>query len=238
MAGKSFDLERDLPRIGQRAELLASWHMRFNGYFPISGFIVHDAGVVMQPGGQITEADILAIRLPHTEEAIKAPEGLIRVQADPHLDVRRGITDFAICEVSSLACKFNQLKDDGNVDEEFLKYCLRRLGHWKPADVTALAHKLSVKKAIGPTKGTRTRLLSFGATRANGLTGIKQITFECVLTYMATPLFGCYNDQLGVAGRLIVSDHQQWHPLICQVYKRLRGHQLPQQSPTEVAQWM
>ncbi len=184
MAGKSFDLERDVPRIGQRAELLASWYLRFNGYFPISGFIVHDAGVVKQPGGQITEADILAIRLPHTEEAIKAPNGVVRVQADPDLNIRPDIVDFAICEVSSLACKFNQLGDDGNVDEEFLKYCLRRLGHWKPTDVTALAHRLSVKKAIVPTSDSlvRVRLLSFGATQVDGLAGIKQITVERVLT--------------------------------------------------------
>ena len=129
MAGRTFDLEREVPRIGQRAELLASWYLRFNGCFPISGFIVHDAGVVKQPGGQLTEADILAVRLPHTEEAIKAPNGLVRVQADPDLDVRPGIAD-------------------------------------------------------------------------------------------------------------IVSDHHQWHPLICEAYKRLRGHKVREQNPTEVAHWL
>lgn len=53
-----------------------------------------------------------------------------------------------------------------------------------------------------------------------------------------TTLFGCYNENLGSVEELIVSDHHQWHRMICEVYKRLRGHKVRQQSPTQVAQWL
>lgn len=43
MAGKNFDLEREVPRIGRRAELLASWYMRFNCYSRYRGSFSHRA---------------------------------------------------------------------------------------------------------------------------------------------------------------------------------------------------
>ena len=45
-------------------------------------------------------------------------------------------------------------------------------------------------------------------------------------------------DQLGIVDGLIVSDHHQWHPPICEVYKRVRGHKVRQESPADVTQWL
>jgi len=175
---KPFDLGAAVPKLGQRAELIASWYLRFNGYFPLTSFILHDAGATKQPGGQITDADILAIRLPHTEEIIEGPTETIRVKTDPQLDVTGDLTDFIIAEVSSGECKFNWLNETNQaVEVKFLDYCLRRLGYWPPDAICEISEKLSVEKCTfsDETKRVRLRLLAFGSTRSDGSPGIQQI---------------------------------------------------------------
>lgn len=238
---KPFDLAAVVPRLGQRAKLIASWYLRFNGYFPMTSFILHDAGAAKQPGGQITDADILAIRLPYTEEIIKGPDELIiRVKTDPQLDVVPGLTDFIIAEVSSQKCKFYWLNEtDQTVEVKFLDYCLRRLGYWPPDVVPEISKKLSVEKWTfsDDAKRVRLRLLAFGVTRCDGLPGIQQITFEVAFEYMRD-LFSCYDPYSSEPTRRIVSDHKQWHPLICEIYRGLRGHKVEQRSPREIVTWL
>lgn len=237
---KSFDLDAVVPRLGQRAELVTSWYLCFNGYFPITSFILHDAGATKQPGGQITDADILAIRLPYTEEIIHGHVEPIYVKPDSQLDVGKDLTDFIIAEVSSQECKSPWISEnDQTVAVEFLDYCLRRLGYWPPDAVPAISEKLSVEKCTfsDDAKRVRLRLLAFGSTRCDGLPGIQQITFETVFEFMRD-LFGCYDPYSSEPTRKIVSDHKHWHPLICEVYRRLRGHKVEQSSPQEIVTWL
>ncbi len=237
---KPFDLDAAVPKLGQRAELIANWYLRFNGYFPLTSFILHDAGATKQPGGQITDADILAIRLPYTEEIIEGPAEPIRVKTDPQLDVARDFTDFIIAEVSSQECKFNWLNETNQVVEvKFLDYCLRRFGYWPSDAIPEISEKLSVEKCTfsDDTKRVRLRLLAFGSTRCDGLPGIQQITFETVFEYLRD-LFGCYDPYSSEQTRKIVSDHKQWAPLICEIYGRLRGHKARQHSPHEIVTWL
>lgn len=233
-----FDLAKEVPRPGQRAELLASWYLRFNGYFPLPGFILHDAGAVKQPGGQLTEADVLAVRLPHAEERIERPDGFIQVRVDSCLDVQPGVWDFALveatCQPPRGECKFNWMDEaSGRIEVSYLTYCLRRFGFWDPAAVPTLAGELSEKRIhmSGEPAPVRIRLLSFGVTPSEGLWGIRQVTFESVLQYFQRPLFGCY-------GPDIVSDHKQWHPMICEIYNRLEGHKTKRSSPGEILTWL
>jgi len=51
---------------GRRAEEVARWYFRLNGCFQ-TGFVLH----ADQPGRQITDADICAVRFPHTEEKLR-----------------------------------------------------------------------------------------------------------------------------------------------------------------------
>src|SRR5438128_2340588 len=48
-----------------RFEALATWYLRFNGYFTTPDFTVHP-DFRNQPGG--TDADVLAVRFPHSKE--------------------------------------------------------------------------------------------------------------------------------------------------------------------------
>lgn len=207
----------------------------------MTSFILHDAGATKQPGGQITDADILAIRLPYTEEIIKGPDELIiRVKTDPQLDVENGLTDFIIAQVSSQQCKFNWIHEtDQTVEVKFLDYCVKRFGYWPPDALPEISKKLSVEKCTfsDDAKHVRLRLLAFGVTRSDGLPDIQQITFEAVFEYMRD-LFGCYDPYSSEPTRNVVSDHKQWHPLICEIYRRLRGHKVKQNSPQEIVTWL
>lgn len=237
---KTFNLDAEVPRIGQRAELVASWYLRFNGYCPLTSFILHDAGATKQPGGQITDADILALRLPHTREIIKGSGKHIEIRTDPRLDVRRGITDFIIAEVSSEECKFDQIYKNSNTKKlEFLEYCLTRFGYWPPKAVSRICKDLSLGKYTlsDERRRIRLRLFSFGVRPSDTLPGIEQITFGTVFEYMRA-LWGCYDPFSSEPTRKIVSDHKQWHQMTCQIYRRLRGHKVKESTPSEVVAWL
>src|SRR5690348_6888261 len=70
-----------------RYELLASWYLRFNGYFTTPNFIVHK-DYRKRPGG--TDADILAVRFPcSTEFQLR-----FKFECDPRLVVYQDKIDF------------------------------------------------------------------------------------------------------------------------------------------------
>lgn len=237
---KVFDLDKEVPRPKDRAEQLASWYLRFNGFFPLTNFILHDAGAVKQVGGQLTDADVIALRPPHVEETIGGSDPIF---VQPHLDlkVQQGLWDFIIaevtCEPSRGECKFNWVDEDDKINVSYLTYCLRRFGFWDSTSVPAVARELSGKRSyssVTPMPAQlmfQLRLLSFGLTPSEKLWGIHQVTFESVLRYLQGPLFGCY-------GAGIVSDHKQWHPMISEIYNRLRGHKTKHSSPDEVLAWL
>ena len=53
-------------QVGRRAEEVAEWYFRLNGFFLIPGFIVHPDLIKRTPR---TEADLLGIRLKHSKES-------------------------------------------------------------------------------------------------------------------------------------------------------------------------
>ncbi len=82
-----------------RFELLATWYLRFNGYFTAPDFTVHP-DTKKQSGG--TDADVLAVRFPRSEEF----QSRFDFERDPFL-VKNDRTDFLICEVKSGLCDIN-----------------------------------------------------------------------------------------------------------------------------------
>lgn len=239
-----FCLEKEVPRIGKRAEIAASWYLRFNGYFLVDNFILHDAGLQKHPGGKLTDADILAVRFPHTQEIIKGHTRNIIVRSHSRLDVQQDLTDFIIAEVSSLKCKFNWIEPDcteQTIKRDFLEYALNRIGYWNQDRLADVSKKLSLEKSFHNIEAReRVRLLSIGVTSDETLhPGILQIRFSEIFKYMQEDLFGCYD--LGENGEIIekvMSDHSQWHPLICEIYNRLRGHKTKQHLPQDVVMWL
>jgi len=235
----AFDLRTQIPKIGERAEVLVTWYLRFNGFFPLPNFILHDAGVIKSPGQQLTEADILAIRLPFTKEVISAPNGTICTLRDPLLDIHDGTTDFLIGETCSEQCKFNWLGKSGKEQRLLFSYAVRRFGFWEKSEVAAVVECL-IKDRLWERGNARLRLFSFGIRRDTSGTlpnGIHQIALENTLDYLRS-LFSCYGQKPDRRGRNIVSDHGQWHPLIKEIYARLLGHKVQLQNPSDVSLWL
>lgn len=84
-----------------RFELLATWYLRFNGYFTTPDFTVHP-DFKKQSGG--TDADVLAVRFPCSEEY----QARFDFKRDPEF-VRSDRIDFLISEVKSGRCDINPI---------------------------------------------------------------------------------------------------------------------------------
>ncbi len=112
-------------------ERFVRWYLRFNGYFTIENFIIHNPerisdGLV----GNYTESDILAVRMPYSTEVV----GQLRIGNHGVLTLgAAGRHDLVIAEVKSK--KDNQPNDTWKLDHESLpdrftpiEYTLRFFG--------------------------------------------------------------------------------------------------------------
>ena len=60
-----------------------------------------------------------------------------------------------------------------------------------------------------------------------------------IFKYMKNGLFDCYDTfQRDTSARKILSDHKQWHPLICEIYNRLRGRKGKEKEPSDIVEWL
>jgi hypothetical protein len=241
----AFDISKEIPRIGQRAELLASWYLRFNGFFPLPGFVLHDAGSVKQVGGQISDADILALRLAYTSEVIEGINEDICTAHHQRLDVRDDLIDFVIAEVTSKReCKFNWLTLNDAQFRFNVQYVIRRFGYWPPdqqadvVDALATRRRFESSDEATPRDRVRVRLLSFGQQVSEQLSPeVLQITHGEVLEYLRS-LFGCYGPKTDNREGNFVSDHKQWPPMIKEIYNKLLGHKQSVVTPSHIVSWL
>ncbi len=189
---------------------------------------------------------LLAVRFPYTEEIIKGKAKDIQVKSHWMLDVRQNVMDFIIAEVSSTVCKFNWINPNSTeqiVNSDFLRYALRRIGHWNlpnshpPSQVCdELSHRKYYEDRLN---SERVRLMSIGVTHDENLTDIPQIEFEKIFEYMRDHLFNSYDLMEGQKViQKVVSDHKQWDPMICEIYNRLRGHKQKACDPADVVRWL
>lgn len=84
-----------------RYELLATWYLRFNGYFTVPDFVVHK-DYRTRPGG--TDADVLAVRFPNSHEFQRRFD----FEHDPALVTCGDKIDFVVCEVKKSTCDLNE----------------------------------------------------------------------------------------------------------------------------------
>ena len=138
-----------------RFELLATWYLRFNGYFTIQDFTVHP-DFQKQPGG--TDADILAVRFPHSEEF----QHRFNFNRDQAL-IRSNRTDFLICEVKAGRCDINQ-KTWRNPKRKNVEYAMSWMGFESDNDrIRELAAQLYGKGECDlPKENKCVRFICFG----------------------------------------------------------------------------
>ncbi|MEX0676257.1 MAG: hypothetical protein WD063_04240 [Pirellulales bacterium] len=117
---------------GERAEHVASWYFRLNGFLSIPGFIVHPDVVRRNP---LTEADLIAVRFPHSREIIgekpmKDDDCLVK------LATYRQIL-FLLVEVKLDVCNINGPWSDSRQGN--MQRVVRRLGFAEEAQIEQIA---------------------------------------------------------------------------------------------------
>lgn len=114
-----------------KAEHLATWYFRLNGFFTITNFVLHPS----RRGPQRTDADIVGVRFPYRSEFPDSPGGdepeFTRISSKPY---------FVIAEVKSSLCQLNGPWRDPN--KENVEAVLRDLGPFPLEQVEAVAEAL------------------------------------------------------------------------------------------------
>lgn len=114
-----------------KAECLAAWYFRLNGFFTITNFVLHPS----RRGSQRTDADIVGVRFPYRSEFPDSPGGdiaeFIRFPDKPY---------FLIAEVKRSLCELNGPWRDSN--KQNIQAVLRDLGLFPPEQVGAVAESL------------------------------------------------------------------------------------------------
>ena len=163
-----------------RYEMLATWYLRFNGYFTTPDFTVHPD---FKKSGHGTDADILAVRFPHSEEY----QLRFDFKRDPDLVLPSRI-DFVICEAKAGMCEINgtwRKKEWMNV-----QYAIRWMGFESDNKlVDEMAQQVYDKGYYEPEdKKLIVRLVCFGKTindqLAEELPGVKQVLHSRVVEFL------------------------------------------------------
>lgn len=167
----SLDQER-----GNRAEEVASWYFRLNGFFSIPGFIVHPDRIQRRPK---TEADLIAARFPYSAETLgerhMTDDDTVLAQIDP--SGTRIV--FALVEVKVDVCKINgpwSRLADGNMQR-----VIRRIGFAPEEDLATIANEM-YEKLRWENSSHVLQYVAVGSRKNDGLdrrySHLVQITFQ------------------------------------------------------------
>ncbi|WP_310551311.1 hypothetical protein [Paenibacillus glufosinatiresistens] len=119
------------------AEELVYWYLRFNGFFPLTNFVLHRQG--LQDGHQNADADLVAIRPKFVAEEVG--NGHRDEYLFGHFSPNTNIG--LICEVKS-ASRLN-LEKVHMRREDRIQYCLRRIGFFSETKVRLHAEELRTR---------------------------------------------------------------------------------------------
>jgi predicted metal-dependent hydrolase len=121
-----------------------NWRLVMAPEYVLRYLVTHEAvhlailGSRKQVGGQISDADILALRLAYTSEVIEGINENICTGHHQRLEVRDDLVDFVIAEVTSERdCKFNWLNLNDAQFRFNVQYVIRRFGYWPPDEQAA-----------------------------------------------------------------------------------------------------
>lgn len=121
---------------GRRAEDIASWYFRLNGFLTIAGFVVHPDQRRRFPR---TEADLLGVRFPHSREWISSRQ----MDDDPllmRIDETCRRTVFVLVEAKTDLCNINGPWSDRQ--SENMQRVVRRLGFADESLVGSIAAQM------------------------------------------------------------------------------------------------
>lgn len=126
---------------GVRAEEVAHWYFRLNGFLSIPGFIIHPDREQRYP---YTEADLIAVRFPYSLEILsdrtmKDDQVLLELNRLPQ-DSHPTRTIFVLVEVKTDLCRING--PWSNSERGNMQRVIRRLGFAAPDHIEEIAQKM------------------------------------------------------------------------------------------------
>ena len=180
---------------GERAEEVASWYFRLNGFLAIPGFVVH--GEV--PGRQITEADLLGVRFAHTVERLSGIKMTDERWMQELCD--EGHTLVVIVEVKASNCSVNRRWSERSAGA--MERAIRRLGFARPDEAETIANAMYDRLHW---KGSRyvLQFVSIGS-RCNGTNrerypDLVQLTWDDIAAFL-WERFSAFGKKKGVPGQ-------------------------------------
>jgi hypothetical protein len=162
-------------------ERLAYWFLRLNGFLTTENFIVHDE----KGGPQRTDADLLAVRLPHRREALHEKDGQDLWMEDYGCFAEKQLPFGAFVEVTNGHCKLNGPWTDPKKGN--LARALRALGALAIEEIQQASDAI-YKEGHYQSGDFELGLVSIGAkinqTLAHNMPGVVQITWNEVKAFI------------------------------------------------------
>lgn len=185
--------ESDSRARGERAEAVASWYLRVNGFMAIPGFVVHldQTAPRRNASGESTfartEADFVAVRFPYSKEivgnrAVKDdPEVVRNVSAEGHL---RPL--FILAEVKASECRMNGPWT--SMEDKNMQRVLRRMGFTQREESIQEAASALYRTARWESANVIVQYVSFGSAVSPDLyeahASVAQITWAHVGAFL------------------------------------------------------
>jgi len=196
----SIDNETSARERGRRAEEVAEWYFRLNGFFLIPGFVVHPDALRQVPR---TEADLLGIRLKGSFEGVWRSRGADHrhvsrptAMADDPLLVECGMVGtvprhlVAMVEVKASRCRINgpwSDRGEGDIEQSNMTRALSRVGFGNKSDICAAAD-LMYSDLRYEGKDFVVQYFAVGSERDPVLAGrypkLKQLTFDDIAIFL------------------------------------------------------
>jgi hypothetical protein len=206
-------------------ETFVRWYLRFNGYFCIENFVLHQTlgRSIIQAG----EFDVLAVRFPHSREN-KTPG--MQIENDHWLALNSDLripkdclggsrVDFVIAEVKAGRGSVNEVWQRPDPEQQKvarIEYLLRWMG---PLDSEGATHRVALElqqKQCSCHENFIFRVLGFCREKPNSESaGIPQLTFAEIARWIVTARTPSWRD-LGFGAR---SAHDQWDPMIKEIWE-------------------
>ncbi|MGB3632487.1 MAG: hypothetical protein WA982_00450 [Rubrobacteraceae bacterium] len=187
--------------VGERAEEVASWYFRLNGFLSIPGYVVHPDTPRRFPR---TEADLMAVRFPHSVEKINQ----MPMQDDRRLtDLTKPTqTLFVLVEVKSDLCKINgpwSRESEGNMQR-----AIGRLGFAGGTELDEIAGEM-YRSLRRESNDNILQYIAVGKRRNDGLankySALVQITWKDIGKFLYYR-FKKFPEKLGIDKPV----HLQW----------------------------
>lgn len=216
----------------QKYETFVEWYMRFNGYFTVNNFVVHNfENVFRDVVGNHSEVDLLGIRMPFSKEKV----GNLEIKNhDPlvkgHDENRNFKYDIVIGEVKSGKHPTpNKIWTKSNTTA--IEYLLRFIGIHNDEEKIKTISKTLLNEFIYKDKDCRIRFIIFAQEPNDHWQdrGVGYISFEEIIQFLVEVRGQSYLEEK-LAEK---SAHSQWNNLINQIFEIANKHELTSEVKVE-----